>query len=189
MTDILRILSSLYRKNMRQLHKKEVKKLKESLLSPTKDIVLILENIEYARNVASIFRTADATGVKKIYLTSSSARPPFGKDLAKVSRAKERSISWEYLPTTYEVIEKLKPQGFLLVAVELTDQAVTIKEFVRSHKDHGKICFIFGSEKNGVYFKTLERCDTSTYIPMYGYGSSLNVSVSVGVVLYLLQLN
>ena len=85
MTDILRILSKVYRKNMRQLHKKEVKKLKVSLPSPSKDVVLILENIEYARNVASIFRTADATGVKKIYLTSSSAKPPFGKDLEKIS--------------------------------------------------------------------------------------------------------
>jgi tRNA G18 (ribose-2'-O)-methylase SpoU len=168
---------------MEHLNKKQIK----NFFKGTKrkhNIVLLLENIQYAKNVASMFRTADAAGVKNIYLTGISHKPPFGKELSKVSRQKHKSMSWEYVETTDKVIKKLKKDGFFIIAVELTDDAVDYTQLSRLVIDHEKICFVLGSEVYGVVNKTLEKCDASVYIPMFGKGASLNVSVSAGIILY-----
>lgn len=168
---------------MRQLKKTEVKKLTKEF-KRKHEIYLLLENIQYARNVASIFRTADAAGVRRIYLTGISQKPPFGKELQKASRHKETSVEWMYKETSGEVIQTLKKLGFLIIAIELTDKAVNIDELKTSLKDTTKICFVAGSEVYGVTKNTLNASDLSVYIPMYGKGASLNVSTSVGIVLY-----
>ena len=148
------------------------------------EIYIILENIQYATNVAAMFRTADAAGVKRIYLTGISQKPPFGKDLRKTSRTKEDSIDWQYKETTGEVINSLRDQGFYIIAVELTDESINMRDLKAKIAGKEKICFVAGSEVFGVNKATLERCDLSVHIPMYGKGASLNVTTSLGVVLY-----
>lgn len=175
---------------MRQLRKQEAKKLfkeyKKQEESPrrAKEVVLVMENIQYARNVASIFRTADAAGVNKIYLTGISKQPPFGKELQQVSRKKEYSVQWEYHEQTVAAINKLKADGFTLIAIEITDNAIPLEKLREKAKDIDKIAFIAGSEVFGVNKQTLARCDLGVYIPMYGKGTSLNVTVSAGIVLF-----
>lgn len=168
---------------MRQLQKKEIKKLSKEF-KRDKTIYLLLENIEYARNVAIMFRVADAAGVRKVFLTGISHLPPFGKDLVKVSRHKEKSIDWAGNKTSGEVINSLKRQGFEIIAVELTDKAMPIDQLKNYLEGKDKICFVAGSEVYGVNKKTLERCDSSVFIPMYGRGASLNVASSVAITLF-----
>ncbi len=146
-------------------------------------IYLILENIEYARNVAGIFRTADAAGVKRIYLTGITKTPPFGKDLRKASRNKEASVEW-CKGDTGKIIHTLKKQGFRIVAIELTDKSIPMDTLDRTLQRENKICFIAGSEVYGIVKDTLAKCDLATHIPMYGKGASLNVGTSIGIVLY-----
>ena len=168
---------------MRQLRKVEIKKvMKEE--KRDKEIYLLLENIQYARNVAAIFRTADAAGVKKMYLTGITQKPPFGKELKQASRNKEESMDWVYKETSGEVIQTLKKLGFVIVAIEITDKAVRLDKLADALKNEKKICFVAGSEVFGVNKATLERSDISVYIPMYGRGASLNVATSVGVALF-----
>ncbi len=152
------------------------------------ELVVVLENIQYARNVAESFRISDAVKVSRIVLTGISQQPPFGKDLQKVSRSKERSIPWEYADTTAKAITKLKKQGFTVVAVELTENAMDMPEFLgRLHSK--KIAVIVGNEGYGIVKSTLSLVDNQVILPMFGKGASLNVSVSLAVFLYTLILS
>jgi len=172
---------------MKTLLKKEIKKLFKEFKQEY-DFVLILENMQYARNVAEIFRIADALKVKKVLLTGISQKPPFGKDLLKVSRSKESHVNWEYIQKSYNEIGKLKKQGYTVVALEITDEALEIKNF-KSNLKNNKIALVLGNEVYGVTKELLGYCDSSIFLPMYGRGASLNVSVSAGICLYLLSQN
>mgnify|MGYP001348900317 CR=1 FL=1 len=169
---------------MRQLNKKEIKKFLKKPIKRDVEICLVLENLQYAVNVASLFRTADAAAVRRVYLTGISHQPPFGKDLQKTSRHKEDSVEWVYKQSTTELIEELKKNGFKIIAIELTDTAKHLFELPEILEGVEKICFVAGSEVYGVNKKTLEKCDESVYIPMYGKGASLNVSQATAIVLF-----
>ncbi len=169
---------------MRQLNKKEVKKFLKKPTKRDQEIYLVLENLQYAVNVASLFRTADAAAVRRIYLTGISHQPPFGKDLQKTSRHKEESVEWMYKESTSELLTELKNKGFKIIAIELTDTAKHLFELPEMLDGVNKICFVAGSEVFGVNKKTLEKCDESVFIPMYGKGASLNVSQATAIVLF-----
>lgn len=169
---------------MYKLNRKEAKKAINKVFKRDKEIVLLLENIQYARNVASIFRTADAAGVSKIILTGISKTPPFGKELMQVSRSREKFLRWEYKKTAVEAIADLKKEGYFIVGIELAHNSIILPDLAHFLKSYSKICFVAGSEVFGVNESTMAQCDTSVLIPMYGKGISLNVSVSVGIVLY-----
>jgi len=169
---------------MKQLTRKELKKFFKTISQRDKEIVLLCENIEYARNVANIFRTADAGGVEKIYLTGVSAYPPFGKELRKASRSKEYSVGWDYEPESIPIIKNLKSEGFYIIAIEITDKCSPLSELKNLIKNKKKICLVAGSEMFGIKKDTLELVDLAVYIPMYGKGASLNVSTAVGITLY-----
>ncbi len=168
---------------MNQLNKKEIKsKFKKS--SRPWEIVLILENIQYATNVASIFRTADAAGVSKVFLTGITKTPPFGKDLRKTSRSKEKSVNWSFREDTSKQIKILKEKGYFIVAIELADSGVPNLKLTEFINGKSKVAFIAGSEVYGLSKKALGDCDISTYVPMYGKGASLNVAASVAITLF-----
>lgn len=167
-----------------KFNKKESKKFINKTSYRDKEIVLILENIQYARNVAAIFRTADAAGVSKIFLTGISKTPPFGKELMQVSRSREKFLTWEYFESSGQAIKKLKENGFKIVGIELAHNSIMLENLKSALKNVDKVCFVAGSEVFGVKESTLNECDNTVIIPMYGKGISLNVSTSVGVVLY-----
>lgn len=169
---------------MKQLRGKEVKKFFKNQSKRDHDIVLILENIQYAKNVANIFRTAESAGVKKIYLTGISQKPPFGKDLKKVSRNAENKVKYEYFDKTLEILPVLKEESYHIIAIELTDNNILLPDLKNYLEDKRKVCFVAGNEDSGVNRTTLEQCDVAVTIPMYGKNPSLNVNVSVGIVLF-----
>jgi len=169
---------------MKQLTKKELKKFFKTGLKRRQEIVLILENIQYERNIAAIFRTADAAGVSKIYLTGTSKTPPFEPILEHVSRDKEKLVDWEYQKNSYYVLQKLQRENFIRIAVELTNTAMPLNKLKQLADANQKICLVLGSEMFGIKKDTLKFCDDSVFIPMYGKGASLNVATSAGIVLY-----
>ncbi len=148
-------------------------------------IYLLLHNIRSTYNVGSIFRIADATGVSKIYLSGYTPAPidRFGrvrKDIAKVSLGAERSVTWESVGDMEKLIRKLKKQKFLICAIEQDEKSIDFRKIPK--KD--KILLILGNEVDGVEQGILNSCDIVAEIPMFGSKESLNVSVSVGIVLY-----
>lgn len=156
--------------------------------------LIVLDNVRSAHNVGSIFRTADAAGVKKIYLCGITPAPTdrFGRvraEIEKTALGATKSVAWEKIGdstdlATDDVIQclrKLKKEGFQIVAVEQNSDSVTVNQFVPD----AKTVYIFGAEVEGVQSEILAESDMIVEIPMAGNKESLNVSVTVGITLFL----
>jgi tRNA G18 (ribose-2'-O)-methylase SpoU len=150
-----------------------------------KETMLILHNIRSNHNVGSIFRTGDAAGVKKIFLTGYTPTPldKFGREVKETSKTAlgaEKSIKWEKNKNVKKVIENLKREGFYIVAIEQAKNSVDYKKV----KSKNKVAFILGNEVTGLLKSVLSLCDIIAEIPMKGKKESLNVSVSAGIALF-----
>jgi len=150
-----------------------------------KDIRILFHNIRSAHNVGSMFRTADALGVSRIYLSGYSPLPldRFGrpvKEIAKTALGAEHSVLWEKISSPPRLIKKLKREGFEIVAIEQGERAVDYKKFLAK----GKVLILVGNEVRGVSKSLRDQCDVLLDIPMRGKKESLNVSVAFGVVLF-----
>jgi tRNA G18 (ribose-2'-O)-methylase SpoU len=144
-----------------------------------REIHVICENIRSLYNVGSIFRTADALGVKKIWLCGITGTPE-QKGLSKVSLGAENSVAWEHSKSAWRVAEKLRKEGFQIVALELTKGSIDVNMF----KPKQKVALIVGNEVDGVSQALLKRSDVIVHIPMKGIKESLNVSVAFGIAAY-----
>lgn len=146
--------------------------------------IVILHNIRSTHNVGSIFRTADAAGVSKVYLTGYTPAPVdrFGraqKDIAKTALGAQDYVPWEQ-GTIQAVLKKLKKEGVVIAAVEQDQQAVSLTEYIVP----ARVAFIFGNEVRGVSTQLRAQSDAIIEIPMHGKKESLNVSVTAGIVLF-----
>lgn len=147
--------------------------------------VLILPNIRSAINVGAMFRTADAIGINKIYLTGYTPRPTdkFGRiqsDIAKSALGAETWIPWKYEEDINKVLKKLKKDKFQIVAVEQDKNSIDYRKV----KVGDKVAIIMGEEVNGLDKKILKKCNVIAEIPMKGKKESLNVSVACGIALF-----
>lgn len=147
-------------------------------------IYVILHDIRSVHNVGSTFRTADAAGVEKIYLTGYTPTPidRFGRkrnDVVKVALGAEDIVPWEGNENIEEIIKKLKSENINIVGVEQHEKSINYKEVA-----DGDTAFIFGNEVDGVPEDVLNLCDQVAEIPMKGEKESLNISVAVGVILF-----
>ncbi len=152
------------------------------------ETVAILHNIRSAHNVGSIFRTCDAAGIARVFLTAHTPTPlhtlaPPQTDVPNPARGAERTVGWEQYANVRDAIQKLRDEGFQIIGVELDDRAVDYRQFVRAEKS----AFIFGNEVRGLSPALRDACDALVEIPMRGTKESLNVSVSAGVILFALQ--
>jgi tRNA G18 (ribose-2'-O)-methylase SpoU len=150
-----------------------------------KQAVLILHDIRSTHNVGSIFRTSDAAGISKIYFTGYTPTPidDFGvarQDIAKVALGAEKNIPWEYQKSPAALINKLKKEGFQIIAVEQDEKSIDYKKV----KPKFPVAFILGNEVGGIPKNLLSKSDVIAEIPMAGKKESLNVSVSVGIILF-----
>ena len=148
---------------------------------PESGRVLVLDNIRSAHNVGSAFRTADAFKADKVWLCGICASPP-SAEIHKVALGAEESVPWEHVSDTLEAVARLKAEGYTVVAVEQTVHSVSLDGF--RPEAGGRYAFIFGNEVEGVRQDVVDAADFSLEIPQLGTKHSLNVSVSVGVVLW-----
>ena len=151
----------------------------------TYPVFLILHNIRSTHNVGSIFRTADAAGVSKIYLCGYTPAPldRFGrprKDIAKVALGAEKTIPWEHVLDIKTLLKKLKEEKVQIVALEQAENSIDYKTF----KQKNLLALILGNEVGGIEKSILKLCDKVIEIPMRGKKESLNVSVAAGIVLF-----
>ncbi len=146
-------------------------------------IVVVLDNIRSALNVGSVFRTTDAFQLEKIVLCGISATPP-SREITKTAIGATESVDWTYVQSIVEAVTVLKNQGYLLVAVEQTNQSVLLQDF---NPQSQKIALIFGNEVDGISDDILPLLDASIEIAQYGTKHSLNVSICAGIVLWKLS--
>ncbi len=151
------------------------------------ETIIFLDSIRSTHNVGSIFRTAEAAGVVKLLLGGYTPAPfdRFGREQAailKTSVGASRLVPFEQVKAGDEVarLQALQRDGYELVAVEQSPGSITLTEFSRPEK----AVYIFGNENEGVSKTILAHADQIVEIPMAGVKESLNVSVTVGVVLF-----
>jgi tRNA G18 (ribose-2'-O)-methylase SpoU len=155
-------------------------------------MIAILQNIRSLYNVGSIFRTADAAGIKKLYLCGITPTPldRFGdkrKELTKVSLGAEDYVQWEKIGNsprpnaTLSLIEKLKKDGYEIIAIEQDKNSIPYSKFKTKNN---KLALIVGDEVRGISKSILKHCNSILEIPMRGKKESLNVSVAFGIVAY-----
>lgn len=148
-------------------------------------VYLVLHNIRSVHNVGSIFRTADAAGVAKIYLTGYTPAPldRFGrkrKNFAKVSLGAEQTVAWESAKSISSLLSRLKKENTFLIAVEQSPHSIHYTKMPRKQN----IALLFGNEVHGLSPAMLTQCDCVAEIPMRGRKDSLNVAVAAGIALF-----
>lgn len=168
---------------MRKLKNEELNRLsaEEFKNKPKAPVILILDNIRSMNNVGSAFRTSDAFLVEEIYLTGITAKPPH-RDINKTALGATDTVKWQYFSTTQEAVKHAKTKGFTIAAVEQADDSTYLNDF--KPLSNCQYAFVFGNEAFGVEDKIVEQADICLEIPQFGTKHSLNISVSIGVILW-----
>ena len=148
---------------------------------PESGIVVVLDNVRSAHNVGSAFRTADSFKADKVWLSGICAVPP-SAEIHKSALGAEDSGAWEHVGDTMEAVRRLKEDGYVIVSIEQTVKSVMLDTF-RPEKGR-KYALVFGNEVSGVAQEVVDSSDFSLEVPQYGTKHSLNVSVTVGVILW-----
>lgn len=161
-----------------ELNRKTEAEFKSAQKSP---IILILDNVRSLNNIGSVFRTADAFLIEKVFLCGITATPPH-KDIHKTALGATENVSWEYVNTTLEVVKKLQKEKVQVWAVEQADKALPLSEFVP--QQNTKYALVLGHEVQGVSQEVVSQCDGVLEIPQFGTKHSLNISVATGVVVW-----
>ncbi|MDP1688973.1 MAG: TrmH family RNA methyltransferase [bacterium] len=152
-------------------------------------MIIILHNIRSLHNVGSIFRTADAAGIKKIYLTGITSTPydRLGRpraQLTKVSLGAEKTVEWEYVKSSSTLLKKLKCEKYKILAIEQHQQSIFYYNLKAKSYKLDKVALVLGNEIKGLSSSILKRCDNILEIPMAGKKESLNVAVAFGIVAF-----
>lgn len=148
---------------------------------PESGIVMVLDNIRSAHNVGSAFRTADSFKIDKVWLCGICAVPP-SAEIHKSALGAEDSVEWEHVKDTMDAIRRLKEEGYTIVSAEQTVDSVMLDTFVPDQSQ--KYAVVFGNEVAGVSQEVVDASDFALEIPQFGTKHSLNVSVSMGVILW-----
>ncbi|MDO8659156.1 MAG: TrmH family RNA methyltransferase [Candidatus Parcubacteria bacterium] len=154
--------------------------------------ILIINDVRSVVNVGAMFRTADAVGIEKIYLTGYTPTPldRFGKvrkDLAKSALGAEEFIEWQQQKSLPTLLRRLRREKYYIIAIEQDEKSIDYKKVsARGGPAFGwkNKVFIVGSEVTGISKNILKKCDVIAEIPMKGQKESLNVSVACGIVLF-----
>ena len=161
-----------------ELERKSIEAFKEAKKTP---IIIVLDDIRSLHNIGSVFRTADAFLIEKIYLCGITATPP-NKEIHKTALGATETVAWEHCLNVLEVIKNLKAENVTVLAIEQVESAIFLQDF-KVEKDE-KYALVFGNEVFGVSQEAVAICDGCIEIPQLGTKHSLNISVSAGIVVW-----
>lgn len=158
--------------------KRNEKKFKKIKRNP---IYIVLDSVLDTYNVGAIFRLADAVAAEKIILCGETETPPNTR-IKKASINTTEWVDWSYTSTAVEALQELKSQNskIKIIAIEQDSRSIPFQEAEYSFP----IALVVGHETHGVSKEVLDICDQIVELPMYGINTSLNVMVSLGIVLY-----
>ena len=166
------------KKSMLELNRVSCDEYKQAEKLP---LVVILDDVRSLQNVGSVFRTADAFLIEKIYLCGITATPPH-PDIHKTALGAEESVEFEHKESVMEAIDYLRCKGYTICAIEQVHDSVSIEQFIIN--TGGKYAVILGNEVKGVSQQAVDGSDYCTELPQYGTKHSLNVSVTAGIVMW-----
>lgn len=172
------------KRTMDELHRLSAEEYKHAPKTP---LVAVLDNVRSQNNIGSIFRTADAFRLEKMFLCGICCTPP-NDEIHKTALGAEQTVEWRYVKDTRDAIEQLHSEGYRVFAVEQTHNSVMLQDISTVICPQDKCAVVFGHEVFGVGQEVIDLCDGTIEIPQYGTKHSLNVSVSAGIVLFHLAL-
>jgi tRNA G18 (ribose-2'-O)-methylase SpoU len=161
-----------------ELGRKSVDQFRNSDKSP---FSIVLDNVRSHNNIGSVFRTADAFLVERIFLCGITAVPPH-RDIQKTALGATESVEWKYYESTIDSVMELKAEGYQIIAIEQVEGSIELQEF--QVEKGGKYALIFGHEIDGVAQDVVDLCDNCIEIPQFGTKHSFNIAVSAGIVLW-----
>ena len=167
----------------RKLKNSELKRISADEFKSSKKtpLIIILDNIRSLNNIGSVFRTADAFLIKKVYLCGITAKPPH-KDIHKTALGATDSVDWEYVENITDLVNRLKKQNIDILCIEQAENSVPLHDFnVTIDKTYA---IVFGNEVKGVSQEVVSNSNAVIEIPQWGTKHSLNISVSAGVVIW-----
>jgi 23S rRNA (guanosine2251-2'-O)-methyltransferase len=144
-------------------------------------IIIILDEVRSMHNVGSSFRTCDAFAIEALYLCGYTPTPPH-RDIHKTALGATETVSWKHFATTEEAVQTAKAAGYKIYCVEQAHDSVMLNEFEYDKNQH--VALVFGNEVDGVNEDILKMADGCIEIPQWGSKHSLNISVSLGIVLW-----
>ncbi|MBI2031972.1 MAG: TrmH family RNA methyltransferase [Candidatus Levybacteria bacterium] len=154
---------------------KDLKKIKKN------SIYIIVDNVLDSYNVGGIFRLADAVAAEKVILCGETETPPNSR-IKKASINTTEWVAWSYSSTAVQAIRELKSQNskVKIIAIEQNSKSIPYNKVDYKFP----VAFVVGHETIGVSKEVLDIADHIAEIPMWGVNKSLNVIVSLGIVLF-----
>ncbi|MDO3628105.1 RNA methyltransferase [Mucilaginibacter sp. BT774] len=144
-------------------------------------IAVVLDNVRSMHNVGSIFRTSDGFAVEQVCLCGITGQPPH-REIEKTALGATQSVSWTYYAEPLQAIERLRKDGYKIIAVEQAEKSIMLNQFETTEGE--KYALIFGNEVNGVSDEVMKIIDACIEIPQFGTKHSFNIVVSAGIVLW-----
>jgi tRNA G18 (ribose-2'-O)-methylase SpoU len=168
---------------MRKLKNSELDRLSIDDFKQVKKtpIIVVLDNIRSLNNIGSVFRTCDAFLIEKIYLCGITATPPH-KDIHKTALGSTETVDWDYVENIMDLVQSLKSENIKVISIEQTENATMLYDF--QPEANTTYALVFGNEVKGVKQEVVSASDKVLEIPQFGTKHSLNISVSVGVVVW-----
>ncbi len=153
----------------------------EQVKKSRQEMYIVLDNVLDTYNIGSVFRLADAVGAKKILLCRGSETPPNSR-IQKASIGTWQWVEWEYFPETTDAIKslKIKVPNIKINSVELDKKAI---DYTKADYKL-PIALVVGHESDGISQEVMDMSDEIVQLPQLGINKSLNVMVSLGIVLY-----
>jgi tRNA G18 (ribose-2'-O)-methylase SpoU len=144
-------------------------------------VAVVLDSVRSMHNIGSIFRTSDGFAVEQICLCGISAQPPH-REIEKTALGATQSVNWTYHENATQAVEKLRKDGYQIIAIEQAENSTMLNEFIPDKNK--KYALIFGNEVNGVSDEVMQVIDSCIEIPQFGTKHSFNIVVSAGIVLW-----
>ena len=163
---------------MDQLKRPSVEAFKKQAKLP---VTLVLDNVRSMHNVGSAFRTADAFALEQVVLCGITGTPPH-REIEKTALGATQSVEWQYITDTAKAIQQLRDEGYDIVAVEQAVGSRALNQF--SPNPTEKYALVFGNEVHGVSDEVMTMANSCVEIPQSGTKHSLNIAVSIGIVLW-----
>lgn len=166
------------KKSMVELHRVGVEEYKkvEKL-----QVTVVLDNVRSEMNVGSVFRTADAFLIERVFLCGITPQPPKA-EIHKTALGAEDSVAWQYYPTTLAAVDQLKNEGYTICSIEQVHDSVSLEKFIINKGQ--KIAIVLGNEVKGVSQEVVDASDLCVEIPQYGTKHSLNISCCAAIVMW-----
>lgn len=156
-------------------------------VEPRRRLCGVLDNIRSALNVGAIFRTADGVGMERLFLCGITPTPEDTPTVEKTALGAQKTMQWSVHANVLVLGQSLIKQGYVLLALETTDEALFIHDIPVNAYGGGPLALIVGNERAGVDPGLLKLCEGVIALPMVGRKASLNVAVAFGVAAYWLS--